>query len=115
MDTNSAIAALSALAQETRLKVFRLLVQAGPEGLAAGEIARMLKVPPATLSFHLNHLETAGLITSERQQRRIIYAADYAGMRGLLRFLTQDCCQGRPELCGDLIAACEPAADGERR
>ena len=103
MDTNSAIAALSALAQETRLKVFRLLVQAGPEGLAAGEIARMLKVPPATLSFHLNHLETAGLITSERQQRRIIYAADYA------------CCQGRPELCGDLIAACEPAADGERR
>ncbi len=112
MDTQSAIDALAALAQETRLKVFRLLVQTGSEGLAAGEIARTLDVPPATLSFHLNHLETAGLITSERQQRRIIYAADYAGMRGLLHFLTQDCCQGRPELCGDLLAACEPGADG---
>jgi DNA-binding transcriptional ArsR family regulator len=114
MDTNQAIAALAALAQETRLKVFRLLVQTGPEGLAAGEIARTLEVPPATLSFHLNHLETAGLIASERQQRRIIYAADYAGTRGLLRFLTEDCCQGRPELCGDLVAACEPGADGGR-
>jgi len=114
MNSKAAIDALAALAQETRLKVFRLLVQTGSDGLAAGEIARTLEVPPATLSFHLNHLETAGLITSERQQRRIIYAADYAGMRGLLRFLTEDCCQGRPELCGDLVAACEPGADGGR-
>ena len=114
MDSRSAIDALAALAQDTRLKVFRLLVQTGPDGLAAGEIARALDVPPATLSFHLSHLETAGLIASERQQRRIIYTADFAGMRALLQFLTEDCCQGRPELCGDLAAACEPGTDGGR-
>jgi DNA-binding transcriptional ArsR family regulator len=111
MDSRSAIDALAALAQETRLKVFRLLVQTGPEGLAAGEIARRLQVPPATLSFHLNHLESAGLIASERQQRRIVYSANYAGMRALLHFLTQDCCQGRPELCGDLAKLADACAD----
>jgi DNA-binding transcriptional ArsR family regulator len=115
MDAPAAIDALAALAQETRLKVFRLLVQTGPEGLAAGEIARRLEVPPATLSFHLSHLEAAGLIASQRQQRRIVYAADYAGMRQLLRFLTEDCCQGRPELCGDLLPACAPGSDEGRR
>ena len=114
MDSHSAIDALAALAQETRLKVFRLLVRTGQDGLAAGEIARTLDVPPATLSFHLNHLETSGLIRSTRQHRRIIYAADFAGMRALLSFLTQDCCQGHPELCGELIAASEPSVDGGR-
>ena len=109
-----AVDALSALAQESRLAIYRLLVEAGPQGMAAGKIGEQLELPPATLSFHLNHLETAGLITSARQQRRIIYAADYTGMRALLRFLTEDCCQGRPELCGELVATCDPSADDRR-
>jgi DNA-binding transcriptional ArsR family regulator len=116
METQTAIDALSALAQETRLSAFRLLVRTGPEGLAAGEIARQLAVPPATLSFHLSQLERAGLVASKRQSRQIIYAADFEGMRALLGFLTRDCCQGRPEICGELSEladACTPA--GERR
>lgn len=102
MDTQPAIDALAALAQDTRLKTFRLLVQTGPNGLPAGEIARQLGVQPATLSFHLNQLERAGLVTSRRQSRQIIYAAHFAGMRELLTFLTENCCDGRPEICGDL-------------
>lgn len=102
METKGAIDALSALAQETRLNVFRLLMQTGPDGLSAGEIARRLEVQPATLSFHLSQLERAGLIGSRRDSRRIIYAADFARMRSLLTFLTEDCCNGRPEVCGDL-------------
>lgn len=102
METDTAIDALSALAQDTRLRTFRLLVQAGPNGLSAGDIARELDVQPATLSFHLNQLERAGLITSRRQSRQIFYAAHFQGMRELLAFLTEDCCNGRPEICGDL-------------
>jgi DNA-binding transcriptional ArsR family regulator len=109
MDTQTAIPALAALAQETRLRTFRLLVQAGPEGLPAGEIARRLDVQPATLSFHLQQLERAGLVVSRRDSRRIIYAPDFEGMRALLAFLTRDCCNGRPEICGDLTAG--PAGD----
>ncbi len=111
MEMNDAVAALGALAQETRLRVFRLLMQAGPEGLAAGEIAARLEVQPATLSFHLSQLAQAGLVTAQRDSRRILYAADYAGMRALLTFLTADCCRGRPEVCGDLVALAAVCAD----
>ncbi len=108
MQNKHAIEALSALAQETRLGVFRLLVQAGPNGLAAGEIARALEVPPATLSFHLRELERAGLLLGRRQSRQIFYAAHYEGMRRLLDFLMQDCCAGHPEICGIGPTACRP-------
>jgi DNA-binding transcriptional ArsR family regulator len=100
METKLALSALTALGHETRLTVFRLLVQHGPAGLPAGEIALRLGVPAPTLSFHLKELERGQLVRSTRQQRQIIYAADYAGTRALLDFLMQDCCQGRPEICG---------------
>ena len=93
---------LAALAHETRLAVFRLLVTAGPSGLPAGEIAERLGVVASTLSFHLKELDRAGLLRSWRRQRQIFYAADYEGTRALLTFLTRDCCQGHPEICGDL-------------
>ena len=117
METKLALSALTALGHETRLAVFRLLVQQGPAGLPAGEIALRLAVPAPTLSFHLKELERGQLIRSTRQQRQIIYAADYAGTRALLDFLMQDCCQGRPEICGVAgagacaTAACEKAVD----
>ncbi len=104
MNDELAVLALSALAQETRLAVFRLLVREGPEGLAAGEIAARLGVTPATLSFHLAQLERAGLLSARRTGRRIFYALDREGTRGLISFLTEDCCQGRPEICGGLGA-----------
>jgi len=100
METNTAIEALAALAQATRLGIFRLLLRQGPGGLPAGEIAAALAVPPATLSFHLKQLEQAGLLSSRRDSRLIYYAADIEGIRRLLAFLTEDCCQGRPEICG---------------
>lgn len=118
METGAAIDALTALAQETRLETFRLLVRAGTNGLSAGDIARALDVQPATLSFHLNQLERAGLLRARRQSRRIYYAADYEGMRRLLAFLSDDCCQGRPEICGDLGRigeTCDEPAGRERR
>ena len=102
MEETNALAALAALAHETRLAVFRLLVTAGPNGLAAGEIADRIGVVSSTLSFHLKELDRAGLLRSWRKQRQIFYAADYEGTRQLLGFLTRDCCQGRPEICGDL-------------
>jgi len=105
METKQAVVALSALAQETRLRAFRLLVQQGPTGLPAGEIAERLTVPPPTLSSHLAQLERAGLVHSWRLERRIFYAVDVEGTRHILRYLTEDCCQGHPELCGDLLAA----------
>lgn len=108
MDTQTASQALSALAQETRLEVFRTLVQEGPSGLPAGQIAVRLGVLPATLSFHLSQLERAGLLHSRRQSRQIYYAADYEGMRRLLAYLTEDCCRGRPEICAGLFDELEP-------
>ena len=99
MKTNDAVLTLAALAQETRLEVFRSLVQAGPEGLAAGRLADVLCVAPATLSFHLKELERAGLVLRERQGRQIIYRAGFDRMGGLLDYLMQDCCQGAPEVC----------------
>lgn len=106
-----AVDALGALAHETRLSVFRLLVKAGPEGMIAGAIAEHQGVPPSTLSHHLATLERAGLVQSERESRLIHYRADYPGMRRLLMFLMQDCCQGAPEMCGDLLGslACSAA------
>lgn len=94
-----AVDALGALAHETRLGVFRMLVQAGAQGLVAGEIAERSQVPPSTMSHHLATLERAGLVRSERESRLIRYRADYAEMNRLLAFLMEDCCQGRPEMC----------------
>ena len=96
----NALEALAALAHETRLKVYRLLVEAGPEGLSAGRIGQELDLPPATLSFHLAHLSRAGLITSRQDGRFVIYAADFQNMNGLVGYLTENCCGGR---------ACAPA------
>lgn len=99
MKSEQAIEALAALAQETRLAIFRLLVREGPEGLSAGLIAERLDIPAPTMSFHLAQLSRAGLVSSSREGRSIRYAANYGGMNGLLTYLTEDCCQGRPEIC----------------
>lgn len=101
---DSAVEALGALAHDTRLSVFRMLVKAGPEGLIAGAIAQAANVPPSTMSHHLGILERAGLVESERESRLVHYRADYDGMRRLLAFLMQDCCQGVPEMCAELLA-----------
>jgi DNA-binding transcriptional ArsR family regulator len=100
MEINDAVDALSALAHQHRLTVFRLLVAEGPNGLPAGEIANRLKLQPSTLSHHLALLERAGLLRSWRVERRIFYAVDVEGTRRLVAFLTEDCCQGHPEICG---------------
>ena len=105
MELNAAVGRLSALAQDSRLAVFRLLVQAGAPGLAAGEIARTLAIAPNTLSAQLGLLAHAGLVTSRRDGRSIIYAADYDGVRDLLVYLVEDCCRGRPEVCAPLADA----------
>ena len=106
-----AVDALGALAHETRLSVFRALVKAGPDGMIAGAIAGHQGVPPSTMSHHLARLERAGLVQSERESRLMHYRADFAGMRRLLTFLIQDCCQGAPEMCGDLLAATSCTVD----
>jgi ArsR family transcriptional regulator, arsenate/arsenite/antimonite-responsive transcriptional repressor len=110
MKSKDAIAALAALSQETRLAVFRRLVKAGPLGMDAGSIARALKVPAPTLSFHLKELENARLIVSRRESRNIIYAANYSGMRTLLSYLMVDCCGSRPEICNFKEDSNEPSA-----
>lgn len=103
MEMESAIQALSALAQDSRLRVFRLLVRQGPDGMAAGDIARELDLPASTLSTHLSVLANAGLVTATRHSRSIVYAVEVAAMRNLLGFLVEDCCQGRPEVCTPLL------------
>ena len=105
MDQVDAIAALGALAQETRLALFRLLVTCGPAGLAAGAIGERLGVPPSSLSFHLQELVHAGLITQRRLSRNLIYSAEFGRMNDLLLYLTENCC-GRGEVCAP---ACNPA------
>jgi ArsR family transcriptional regulator, arsenate/arsenite/antimonite-responsive transcriptional repressor len=100
MNAKQAIAALAALAHEYRLGVYRMLVEAGPAGLNAGTIATKLKVPPSSLTFHLQSLHRAGLVTQERRSRELIYAADFAEMNALVGYLTENCCGG---------AACSPA------
>src|SRR5258708_38804428 len=104
MDQIEAIAALGALAQETRLALFGLLVTCGPEGLAAGAIAERLGVAPSSLSFHLQQLVHAGLITQRRLSRQLIYSAEYGAMTELIAYLTENCC-GRGEAC---VPACNP-------
>jgi ArsR family transcriptional regulator, arsenate/arsenite/antimonite-responsive transcriptional repressor len=102
MEMNNAVSSLAALAHEGRLAAFRLLVQAGGEGLAAGELARRLDMLPNTLSANLSILATAGLVTSQRDGRSIIYRAQYDAMRDLLAYLVEDCCGGSPEICAPL-------------
>lgn len=105
MNEKQAVKALSALAQETRLRIFRHLVERGPEGSPAGEIAEALDVAPATLSFHLKELESGGLLNSQRESRKIIYSTNYDGMGFLLEFLTEDCCKGDPRACAPATKA----------
>jgi DNA-binding transcriptional ArsR family regulator len=106
MEKTTAIAALAALAQENRLDVFRLLVQAGPDGMTAGSIAEALDLPPNTLTFHFDRLRMAGLATVRRDGRSMIYAAQFETMDALLGFLTENCCGGAP--CAP-AATCKPA------
>ena len=105
MDQHRAIAALGALAHETRLALFRLLVTCGPEGLAAGAIGERIGVPPSSLSFHLQELAHAGLITQRRLSRNLIYSAEYGAMNELVAYLTENCC-GRGQACAP---SCNPA------
>jgi DNA-binding transcriptional ArsR family regulator len=106
MNSKAAVRALAALAQESRLEVFRLLVQAGPQGLPAGEIADSLGIPASTLSFHVKALQQAGLVGSRQASRFIYYSADFSAMNDLIAFLGENCCGGR---------ACLPAATPARR
>ena len=112
MEKTDALAALAGLAQESRLEVFRLLVQAGAEGMPAGQIAERLGLPSATLSFHLNHLKQSGLIKCRRESRSLIYTAEYTVMNGLLAYLTENCCQGNPAACGIPTCIPVPASEG---
>ena len=99
MKLNGAVSALASLAQPTRLKIFRLLVRSGDTGICAGDLAKRFGLPKPTLSFHLKELVNAGLVESGREGRSIIYRLRKNGIRQLMSFLTEDCCQGRPELC----------------
>jgi DNA-binding transcriptional ArsR family regulator len=103
MDVSNAVTALSALAQESRLKVFRLLIRAGGSGMAAGDVARALDVPHNTMSSHLAILSRARLVSAKKTGRSVIYAVDLAGTRALLSFLVEDCCQGEPSVCAPMI------------
>ncbi len=109
MESSIALSQLSALAQENRLAVLRLLVKAGPEGMAAGEVAVALGVPANTLSAQLNILSNAGLVAGERRGRSIIYSAQYGAVSGLIVFLMEDCCQGQPEICAPVMKAAQAA------
>lgn len=108
MDATETVAALGALAQESRLAVFRLLVQQGPGGLPAGAIGERVGIPPTTLSFHLAQLSHAGLVLSRRNGRSIVYAAHYAGMQDLIGFLLENCCQAAG--CGPRRGPARPRA-----
>ena len=110
MESSQVAQIFGALAQETRLAVLRLLLTAGPSGLPAGEIVERLGLPPSTTSFHLGALERAGLTQSTRQRRQIIHAVRIPALRGLIAFLTETCCAGRPELCGDIARLLPEAA-----
>lgn len=99
METKTAVKALSALAQETRLEVFRLVIRAGADGMAAGAIAEALQVPPATLSFHLKELVNTGLLVDRREGRSIFYSPSVDDISRLIGFLIDDCCQGNPAMC----------------
>jgi DNA-binding transcriptional ArsR family regulator len=106
MERRQALSAFAALSQDTRLSIVRLLVKAGADGIAAGEVADEVGVSASNLSFHLKELQRAGLIEARREARSIIYSADYGGLRGLIGFLMKDCCGGRPEICAPLAEPC---------
>ncbi len=114
MELSTAVKSLAALAQETRLKVFRLLVESGPEGVGATEIADTLGVRHNLMSTHLAVLANAGLTTTRRDGRRIYHAVDLEAARALIGFLVEDCCQGRPEQCGPLLDEILPLAECDR-
>ncbi len=105
MEISIAVSALSALAQESRLEIFRFLVQAGKNGVPAGKIGERLDMPPSTLSFHLNQLKQAGLLACRRESRTLFYSANYDSMSNLMAYLTENCCQGQTENC-DLSVGC---------
>jgi ArsR family transcriptional regulator, arsenate/arsenite/antimonite-responsive transcriptional repressor len=108
MESEAAILALAALAQSTRLDVFRLLVKHEPEGLAAGDIAKVLSVPQNTMSSHLAVLSRAGLVTAQRFSRSIVYRADLGRLQEVMLFMLRDCCDGRPEICAPLVESLTP-------
>jgi ArsR family transcriptional regulator, arsenate/arsenite/antimonite-responsive transcriptional repressor len=120
MEIKSAVAALGALAQETRLGIFRLLVEAGSGGMAAGSIGEALKVPGATLSFHLKELARSGLVSSRQDKQFIYYAADFERMAELMTYLTQNCCHGMPQECLTVVEtalgrSCSPSQSKSKK
>jgi ArsR family transcriptional regulator len=116
MKESQALLAMAALSQETRLRIVRRLVRAGPKGVSAGVIADGLGVSPSNLSFHLKELDRADLIGARRDARSIFYFANYETLNGLIRFLMEDCCNGRPEVCTPALAeCCAPAAKSSKR
>jgi ArsR family transcriptional regulator len=115
MESENVILALAALAQSTRLDVFRLLVKHEPEGLAAGDIARVLAVPQNTMSSHLSILSRAGLVSTQRFSRSIVYRADLTRFQAVMLFMSQDCCGGRPEICAPLIERLTPCCPPSRK
>ena len=119
MEIQTAVTALSALAQETRLLIYRLLVEAGRDGESVGRIGETLKVPGATLSFHLKELARSGLVTTRQERQFIYYAVDFEHMAELMTFLTQNCCQGMPQKCLTVVetalGSCCPPADAKKK
>ncbi|TPI32962.1 helix-turn-helix transcriptional regulator [Mesorhizobium sp. B3-2-1] len=113
MDERQALSAFAALSQETRLRILRHLVIAGPDGVAAGAIAEKVKVSASNVSFHLKELERAGLVSVRRDSRSMVYSAEYDALSGLIRFLMEDCCSGRPEICAPALAPSCCAADAQ--
>jgi DNA-binding transcriptional ArsR family regulator len=115
MESENAILALAALAQSTRLDVFRLLAKHEPQGLAAGEVAKALAVPQNTMSSHLSVLARAGLVSAQRFGRTIVYRADLARFQAVVLFMLRDCCNGRPEICAPLIADLTPCCPPSKK
>jgi ArsR family transcriptional regulator, arsenate/arsenite/antimonite-responsive transcriptional repressor len=113
MEKTDAVAALAALAQEHRLAIYRILVQVGPDGMAAGDVANAVGIAPNTLSFHLDRLRHAGLVSVARQGRSLVYATRYETMNNLLGYLTENCCGGRSALCEPV--ACSPLKSARKR
>jgi ArsR family transcriptional regulator, arsenate/arsenite/antimonite-responsive transcriptional repressor len=113
MKKHDALAALAALAQDNRLDMFRLLVEAGPEGVPAGKVSDQLGLAPNTLTFHFDRLRDAGLVTVRREGRSMIYAAQFGTMNALLAYLTENCCQGAAETCAP--AECKPVKSSRRK
>jgi DNA-binding transcriptional ArsR family regulator len=111
MDEPQALDAFGALSQETRLRIVRLLVEAGPEGMPAGAVGEAVDASSSKVSFHLSHLERAGLIQSRREARSIIYSAAYPALAELIAFLMRDCCRSRPEVCAPAVAALSACCD----